>query len=191
MHHSPIIATLSREEVQVLRTILARRINAPLTSSAGRLFDAVAALLGLCRSATYEGEAAMVVEFAASRATDAYGLDAIALVADGAGPIILDWRPLLASLVTAATNGVPAQKLALGFHHALADAIAAVAQRIEIADVLLTGGCFQNAVLAEAARHRLIDAGFAVRQHRHIPPNDGGLAAGQAVFGRRPLEEIT
>ena len=111
------------------------------------------------------------------------------LVADGAAPIVLDWRPMLASLVAGLADGVPAEPLALGFHHALADAIVAVAERIEIADVLLTGGCFQNSVLAEMAQQRLVAAGFAVHTHRRIPPNDGGLAAGQAVFARHPLEE--
>ena len=64
-----------------------------------------------------------------------------------------------------------------------------VAERVEINDVVLTGGCFQNAVLAELARDRLVAAGFAVHQHRRIPPNDGGLAAGQAVFAAYALNE--
>jgi hydrogenase maturation protein HypF len=190
MRELPVIAALASEETQVLRTVLSRRLNAPSTSSAGRLFDAVAALLGLCRSVTYEGEAAITVEFAAARATEAHPLDPIALVADGAGPIILDWRPMLASLLAGLAAGVPAEKLALGFHHALVGAIVAVADRIGIADLLLTGGCFQNSVLAEAAQQRLAGAGFVVHTHRRIPPNDGGLAAGQAIFARRPLEEI-
>lgn len=190
MSELPVVAARSPEEAQVLRTVLSRRLNAPSTSSAGRLFDAVAALLGLCRTSTYEGEAAMAVEFAASRATGAHRLDRIVLAADGAAPIVLDWCPMLASLVAGLADGVPAEPLALGFHHALADAIVAVAETIGIADVLLTGGCFQNDVLAEAARRRLIDAGFVVHRHRRIPPNDGGLAAGQAVFARHPIEEI-
>ncbi|MBI4922357.1 MAG: carbamoyltransferase HypF, partial [Devosia nanyangense] len=191
MDHIPVIAALSPNQTQVLRTALARRINAPSTTSAGRLFDAAAALLGLCRTSSYEGEAAMAVEFAAARATDAHALDRIVVVADGAGPVVLDWRPMLASLVAGLADGVPAEKLALGFHHALADAIAAVAERIGIADVLLTGGCFQNAVLSETAQQRLAAAGFVVHTHHRIPPNDGGLAVGQATFARHPLEEIT
>jgi hydrogenase maturation protein HypF len=190
MDEFPMIAALSDEDAQVLKTMLTRRINTPLTSSAGRLFDAVAALLGLCRHSSYEGEAAMAVEFAAARASGAYALDRIVLVADGDGSVVLDWRPTLASLVAGLADGVPTEKLALGFHHALADAVAAVAGRIGIADVLLTGGCFQNAVLAETARQTLTTAGFVVHQHRRIPPNDGGLAAGQAVFARHPLEEM-
>ena len=190
MSELPVIATLSPTETQVLRTVLTRRINAPFTSSAGRLFDAVAALLGLCRTSSYEGEAATAVEFSAARAIEAHALDRIVLVADGAGPVVLDWRPMLASLVAGLADGVPAEPLALGFHQALADAIVAVAETIGIADVLLTGGCFQNAVLAVTAQQRLAAAGFVVHTHRRIPPNDGGLAAGQAMFARHPLEEI-
>lgn len=169
-------------ERRILDTMLARGVNAPLTSSAGRLFDAVAALLGLCREASFEGEAAMAVEYASGRATDAAQL-APMIIGDA-----LDWRPTLASLLAGHRAGVPPESLALGFHHVLADTIAAVARRIGIADVLLTGGCFQNALLAELALDRLAAAGFAVHLHRRIPPNDGGLAAGQALFAARPLQ---
>lgn len=186
----PVVAELSPQERRVLQTMLRGGLNAPLTSSAGRLFDAVAALLGLCRIASFEGEAAMAVEYAAARASDAADLEPIA-IAEGAGPIILDWRSMLASMVVSRRDGVSVERLALAFHHALADAIVTVAARAGIVDVLLTGGCFQNALLAGETRLRLIDAGSTVHLHRRIPPNDGGLAAGQAVFAARQMLEET
>ena len=183
----PIVAALSAGEIRVMRTMLKRSINAPRTTSAGRMFDAVAALLGLCQRSSYEGEAGMAVEYAAARTPEVFPLTPIAL--GGIDPIVMDWRPPITALIDGLASGVPVEALALGLHHALADAIVGVAERVEINDVVLTGGCFQNAVLAELARDRLVAAGFAVHQHRRIPPNDGGLAAGQAVFAAYALNE--
>jgi hydrogenase maturation protein HypF len=84
---------------------------------------------------------------------------------------------------------VPADDLAAGFHAALAEGIAAVARRIGVESVLLTGGCFQNALLTERTVARLRLVGCAPFWHHRVPPNDGGLAVGQAVFAARPLTE--
>jgi hydrogenase maturation protein HypF len=180
------VGDFSPHELAVLTKMLAHSLNAPLTSSAGRLFDAVASILGLRQRATFEGEAAMAVEFAADRAHVSALLPEIEVLAS-AGPVILDWRPMVAGLVAAHREGATPESLASGFHDALVDSIIAVARRVGLNRVLLTGGCFQNARLTELAIAALRQAGFAAYWHHHIPPNDGGIAAGQALFAGRPL----
>lgn len=174
-------------EASILRTMLDRKTNSPLTSSAGRLFDAVSSLLGLSQHASFEGEAAMAVEFAAERSTVDLDLEPLALGGDD--PLVLDWRPTLASLLAARDLGASAADLAAAFHRALADAMVAVARRIEMERVVLSGGCFQNARLTELAVAGLAAAGFEVYRQRRVPPNDGGLAVGQALFAARWMAE--
>jgi hydrogenase maturation protein HypF len=182
------VASFAPAERPVLAQMLALGLNAPATSSVGRLFDAVAAILGLCERASFEGEAAMAVEFAAEHATAGTPLPPF-VFSDGEGCLIVDWRPMLAAMVEARRGGAAAASLAAAFHDALADAIVAVARRVGIGRVLLTGGCFQNGRLAEAAIGRLREAGFQPYWHHRVPPNDGGLAVGQAIFASRPLLE--
>ena len=184
----PPVAAFAAAERPVLAQMLARGLNAPATSSVGRLFDGVAAILGLCQKASFEGEAAMAVAFAAERATAMVPLPPF-VFSDGAGSFIVDWRPMLAAMVEARRAGAAAASLAAAFHDVLADSIVAVARRVGIGRVLLTGGCFQNGRLAEAAIQRLRNAGFQPYWHHRVPPNDGGLALGQAVFAGRPLIE--
>lgn len=157
----------SDAEWQVLVRMLERGLNCPWTTSAGRLFDAAAALLGLCARQTFEGEAAMRVEFAARKAAGG-----------GAPEIEQDWAPLLEMLTD---DSVSVDERAWRFHASLAGACARAAAAAGAPQVVLTGGCFQNALLAELAAARLGEAGFRVFLHRALPPNDGGLAAGQLL----------
>lgn len=178
----------SKTEWDVLAQMLARDTHAPLTSSAGRLFDAAAAIFGLKQKASFEGEAAMAVEFKATSADMAVPLPPPVLVDEGA-LLTLDWRPTLSAMAEACLAGEAAGPLAAGFHDALVQGMIAVARRMGIAQVLLTGGCFQNAYLTECAVARLAAEGFAPYWHHRVPPNDGGLAAGQALFATHPLIE--
>jgi hydrogenase maturation protein HypF len=182
------VARFSPAERRVLGVMLERGVRSPLTSSVGRLFDAAAAILGLCQTASFEGEAAMALEFAAEKATRAAPLPPLTVI-DQDGILVLDWRPLTAALTDACLSGSPAPALAAGFHNALVEAIVTVALRLDRERVVLTGGCFQNALLTAQATARLREAGFQPFHHRQIPPNDGGLAVGQAVFAARPLIE--
>jgi hydrogenase maturation protein HypF len=182
------VAAFTLAERQVLATMLARGVNSPPTSSVGRLFDAVAAILGLRQKASFEGQAAIAMEFAADRAVNAAPL-ASPIMCDDGGTLVIDWRPMLATMVRATREGIPAEDLAAGFHDALAEVILTVAMRIRVARVLLTGGCFQNARLTERAVVRLREAGFDPYRHHRIPPNDGCLAVGQAAFAAQPLIE--
>lgn len=154
-------------QYSVLQQMLVTGLNSPLTTSAGRLFDAVAALLGLCSVSSFEGEAAMSLEFAARHAEPCAT----------PGPS-LDWQPLVEALANAA-HPVPAR--AAGFHHALADTILQQAREAAVDQVLLTGGCFQNALLTELSAARLRAHGFQVFTHQALPPNDGAIAAGQIL----------
>jgi len=182
------VATFSARDRDVLTTMLRQGVNAPLTSSIGRLFDAVASLLGLCQLNSFEGEAAMAVEFAARRVREQIPLPPI-VTRETAGPLVLDWRPLLAAMLNEHRRGETPEPLAAALHDGLSAAIVDVARRVGRRRVVLTGGCFQNARLTEQTVDQLCAAGFAPYFHHRVPPNDGGLAIGQAVFAARPLIE--
>jgi hydrogenase maturation protein HypF len=164
-------------ELALLLSALRRGVNCPRTSSMGRLFDAVAALLGVCRMSTYQEQAPQALE--ASAAAAASGPSYVLPLEGG----VLDWEPLLRALVRDRRCGVALPEMARGFHEALASGAVTVATSVGLPRVVLTGGCFQNAVLSTAVERRLAAAGFVVYAHAAIPPNDGGLAAGQAWFG--------
>jgi len=182
------VVDFTPNERAVLATMLRRGVNAPLTSSAGRLFDAVAALLGLCQVSSFEGQAAMAVEFAADRATSTVPLPPM-VTREEAGQYVVDWRPLLAALIAERIGGAAPEPLAAAFHDALAEAIVDIAGAIGLRRIVLTGGCFQNARLTERAVDRLRASGFDPYWHRRIPANDGGLAVGQIAFAAHKLIE--
>ena len=188
MMECPPIAALTDRERTLFATMLARGIRSPFTSSAGRLFDAAAAIVGVCRRASFEGEAAIALESIAQRADRSHEL-AAPVLRDTRETLVADWRPTLVALAHASHEGMAAPVLAAAFHDALAAIIVEVARRIGMRRVLLSGGCFQNARLAGLAIARLRAAGFETWGHRRIPPNDGGLAAGQAVFAAQPMIE--
>lgn len=175
-------------ETRVLLTALDRGVNAPATTSVGRLFDAVAALAcGVART-TFEAQAAIALELAADAAGDvAHGAYRLPLTAGE--PAVADWEPLLRGVLADRAAGVPAAVIAARFHGALADLAVAIAERLGVRDVVLTGGCFQNLRLASAARARLAARGFTVHAPRLYPANDGGIALGQALIATLRGEE--
>ncbi len=192
-------------ELRALRPALNKALNAPLTSSVGRLFDAVASLLDLRQIARFEGQAAMDLEFAfePGDATDSYPVElrqspaaadpppgsAAAPVTPGTAPGIwmADWAPLLQALLRDLRVGAPVWQIAARFHNTLAEVVVAVARRVAEPRVVLSGGCFQNKYLLERTVEALRSAGFSPYWHQRVPPNDGGIALGQAVAaGRRP-----
>ncbi len=173
---------VSTDDSAVLRIMLSRGLNSPVTSSAGRLFDAVGALLGLGRANHFEGQTPLAVEAAATSASHAIALPfPVRDAPPGAGAICeLDWQPMLERLITPSAS-TEAAALAAGFHAALANAITEVARRAAVGTIALSGGCFQNALLLERTVTALHAAGFSVLTHRELPPNDGNIAAGQAL----------
>ena len=183
-----LLPDVSPGEVSILNTMLAQKLNTPLTSSMGRLFDAVSALLGLCREATHEAEAAIALEDAAlSNDFDgpAYNFE----LADGE----IRLRPLLAGLVADRQSGVPAPAIARRFHVTIAEMglTAALAVRAEtgVNQVALSGGVWQNRLLLELTVPRLETAGFTVLLHHLVPANDGGLAYGQVAVAAARLKK--
>jgi hydrogenase maturation protein HypF len=156
----------TNDDPPALRQMLARNVNCPLTSSAGRLFDAVASILGLRQRVSFEGQAAMELEFAVQPGIEE------------AYPAGVDWQPMIeAMLRDDASIGVKAAK----FHNALAETIVQVARQVGEEKVVLSGGCFQNRYLTERAVRRLRAEGFCPYWHQRVPPNDGGIALGQVV----------
>jgi hydrogenase maturation protein HypF len=176
----------SGEEVSVLERSVERDVNCPLASSVGRLFDAVAALLGLAQRCSYEAQAAMALE----------GLALEALVQPGLAPFPLalpldrpqvnapwqwNWQPLLELLLDGLAAAVPAGALALSFHRALAGAIADLAAAEGAQQLLLAGGCFQNALLLELSNEALAQQGCQALWPQQLPSNDAALPIGQLL----------
>jgi hydrogenase maturation protein HypF len=176
-------AVFTSSEVTVLRGMLTKGINTPMTSSAGRLFDAVAALLGLCRRATFEGEAAMALEFAIGdiRSDESYPFE----FGMHESILTLDWKPAIAQVIADRDNGVATALVSARFHNTLVEMIVAVAKRCSQEKIALSGGCFQNRYLTERTINRLRAEGFHPYWHQRVPPNDGGIALGQIVAAAR------
>jgi hydrogenase maturation protein HypF len=161
------------------------------TSSAGRLFDAVAALIGLRQDCSYEAQAATLLEQVADRrADDAYPFALVERQAGKSDPLVeVDWRPAVAALVEDLRRGSSRAVVAGRFHTTLAVMVHAVAEFVALPRVVLSGGCFQNAQLSGLTAQRLREKGFHVFTHSRIPPNDGGLAVGQALVAAHRLLE--
>jgi hydrogenase maturation protein HypF len=184
------LQTFSAQELQLVCVMLRKGLNAPLTSSVGRLFDAMAALVGLRQVTSFEGQAAMALEFALEgQATDsAYPYELMAGDAPGA-PLLVDWEPMVHGVLKDLRQRVPVGEMAAKFHNTLVEALVAVARRVGEATIVLTGGCFQNRYLTERAVDRLRAAGLTPYWHQHVPPNDGGLALGQVMAALRTCKE--
>ncbi|MCB0256578.1 MAG: carbamoyltransferase HypF, partial [Anaerolineae bacterium] len=191
------VRALRRDERGLLAQMLARGINAPVTTSAGRLFDGVAALLGLHQQVTFEGQAAMALEFAADpHEAGAYTINLLrkpdnssSSFSDHRSSLILDWQPLVEEILSDLRRGVSSGMMAARFHNALVEAIVAVARRAGERRVALTGGCFQNRLLTERSAQQLRAAGFDVLMHRQVPPNDGGISLGQIAIAAAWLSD--
>ncbi len=190
VRHPALEARLSGTELTTVGRMLERRLQTPLTSSAGRLFDAVASLAGVADRVSYEGQAAMQLEaLATGAAPDGAYPFAIesGRAADGPAPCrIVDTRPLIAAVTADAARGVDAAVIARRFHATLVDVIAQVCQRLRattgLGAVVLSGGVFVNALLTREVNARLRADGFRVYRHRLVPPNDGGLSLGQLAI---------
>ncbi len=183
------------DAVPVAERILLRRqfdakLNSPLTSSCGRLFDAAAALLGLCWEALYEGQPAVELEALADPEVDEiYPYD---IIREGDGWVI-DPAATLRALWCEAMAGRPVSKIAATFHNTVAwftrAACRAIRDRDGLNQVVLSGGCFQNAFLTRRLLEGLTKDGFEVFTHRQVPPNDGGISLGQAAVAYALTEE--
>ena len=180
----PALLPFEPEEARVVAQMLRRSVNVVPTSSAGRLFDAVASLLGLVHRSDFEGESAMSLEFAAGTTDGAPG-DSPAYpyrVSHVGGTYILDWGPMVEALLAELSDVGHA---AARFHTTLAQGIVDLAKRVGERRVALTGGCFQNRRLTELTLDGLTEAGLEPIWHTRIPPNDGGISIGQVLAAAR------
>jgi hydrogenase maturation protein HypF len=182
----PLLQQFRTEELSGFRRMLETSVNCPLTSSMGRLFDAVASLIGLRHETRYEGEAAMELEFLADRSTD-LGNYPLHLVpgASAVAPWVMEADEMIREIVRDTHQGVDSAVIAAKFHNSLVDAVVAAARLAGEPKVVLSGGCFQNRRLSIGAIEQLQNAGFHPYWHQRVPPNDGGIALGQLVAAGR------
>ena len=173
---------IAENDLRLVCQAMARRINTPLTSSCGRLFDAVASIIGLRQVISFEGQAAMELEMLADPdQSKAYPWQ----LSHQDGLIICDPAQMIEAIVNDHLSGVVGRRIAGRFHLSLAmmieEVCAQLQQQTGLKQVVLSGGVFQNGLLTEMVVPRLEKAGLTVLTHTLVPPNDGGLALGQAV----------
>ena len=197
-----LLNSLDEQTRSITATMIERGINSPRTSSMGRLFDAAAAILGICGQATYEGEPAIELEAAAWRALDGkiahFPDDSAGYFASGPswldGPYVLDQKALFEALLEGIEAGAPADRLALDFHVSVARSSARIASDIcaceGIDTVALSGGVFMNRLLLQLLTHELKSAGLTVLVPHTVSVNDGCIAYGQAAVASARLAQI-
>ena len=169
---------LPESEVRQLQNVLATG-QAPRTSSVGRWFDVVAALTGLCRNSTFEGQAAMALEWSLASAPGQAAPYPVPCTEES-GLCLVDSGALLRGVLDDVLAGVAAGAVSARFHQTLAEAAAAVLRGRPERQVILSGGCFQNRHLTELIIQQLRREGFTPYWHQQVPPNDGGISLGQA-----------
>ncbi len=180
------LALGDQEAIEAQRFLVEKNINAVQSTSAGRLFDAVSAVLGICNVSTFEGEAAMALQY------EAESYDSIAeilplpqLCIEKNGRLIMPTTKLFFEIVRRRLSGESVPALAAAFHATLAESVLAACraarEQTGVSVVALSGGVFQNTLLLGLVKNNLYRDGFHVLCHRLIPPNDGGISLGQAV----------
>ena len=192
-----LLDSIDEQTRSVTATMIERNINSPRTSSMGRLFDAAAAILGICGQATYEGEPSIELEAAAWRALGRENVSSadsqVGTSVPGDGSPILDPQPLFEALLNGIDAGTSVDRLALDFHIAIARASARIASEIcareGIDIVVLSGGVFMNRLLLRLLTRELKDAGLAALVPHTVPVNDGCIAYGQAAIARARLAQ--
>jgi hydrogenase maturation protein HypF len=175
------VSEFATADLMIIKQMLARGLNSPVTSSVGRLFDAIASLAGLRQRVSFEGQAAMELEYVVDQSIEESYLFQLA---EGP-PFIVNWEPILDGILTDVDQRESVAVISAKFHNTLAETIVEVARRIGVSQIALTGGCFQNRYLTERTVRRLVESGFKPYWHQRIPPNDGGIAVGQVVAAGR------
>jgi hydrogenase maturation protein HypF len=183
----PLFLQVPEREVSLVTRMMDRGVNTVLTSSCGRLFDAVAALIGLRQEVTFEGQAAIELEMATVAGVD----DCYSFEIDSREPAQIDMRPMIQEIVRDLRNQKTKEVIAGRFHNTIAAVIAEVCRRIREREhlnrVCLSGGTFQNMYLLDRAVALLRKMNFEVFLHSLVPPNDGGISLGQAVIANHIL----
>jgi hydrogenase maturation protein HypF len=178
-----LLGEFAAAERSLLKQMVKRGVNSPYTSSAGRLFDAVSALVGLCQHTRFEGQAAMELEFATDKASTneryPFSFSRGNNRGDHDPVLVIDWEPVIRGVLSDIAAGSLGGTIAAKFHNTLAEAIVETAVRVGEERIVLSGGCFQNHYLSDRVISRLAAEGFRPYWHQRVPPNDGGLALGQ------------
>ena len=184
----PLLQQVPERDRALVSQMVARGLNTVLTSSCGRLFDAVASLIGLRQEVTFEGQAAIELEMTTQAGID----DSYVFDVDSGDPAQVDMRPVIRQIVQDLCHRVPKEAIASRFHNTIAAVIGEVCRRMREHDhlnrVCLSGGTFQNMYLLERAVGRLRGLGFDVFLHSTVPPNDGGISLGQAAIANEILK---
>ncbi|MBI5048500.1 MAG: carbamoyltransferase HypF [Deltaproteobacteria bacterium] len=207
LHIAHLKDIFTETELTLFLQMLQKGFHAPFTTSAGRIFDAVSSLLGICHKTTYEGQGAMMLEERAEgRTGTAYSviaenvvadssvplnapinLSPSVLIGDGQLPYIFNWEPMLKAMIEDLSTGVDSRVISQNFHETLAQLILSVAKMAKVKRglnaVCLSGGVFQNKVLIERTVNLLQENGFNAYTHNALPPNDGGISLGQLIVG--------
>jgi len=177
----------SQEARQVVVQMMQRGFNSPLTSSCGRLFDAVAALIGLRREVSFEGQAAFELEMCALPGVQGQYEYGLSKEEGNETTLVVDTRPIIRGVVEDLRAGVAVGEIAARFHNTVIDfileTVSRIAQRSGLQEVALSGGCFQNQLLVSGLLRGLTQQGLKPYIHHLVPPNDGGLSLGQAAVG--------
>ncbi len=186
----PFLSRVDRSRGEVVLEMARQQINAPMTSSLGRLFDGVAAIIGLRQQVAFEGQAAMELEMMADEHEDRH----YAFTWQGRQVKQFAVQPIVAGVVEDIRAGMPAFLISRKFHNTLIQGFAALCNEIGretgIRQVVLSGGCFQNKLLLEGLIGELTRRQFEVFSHRLTPTNDGGIALGQAIIGAQAINGI-
>jgi hydrogenase maturation protein HypF len=197
---SKILNRLDKKKMDILEQAVDKKINSPLTSSVGRLFDGISSIIGICDFAGYEGEAAIKLEkiiqgighpalqgYGAGRAESGYSFK----YKDENGIIIIDWGPTIRGVARDLKAGVKKPEISLKFHNAICDMIKDVCnilkKKYKIKKVCMSGGVFQNKYLSGRLKPMLVKEGFNVYGHKKVPTHDGGIALGQAILAYQRL----
>ncbi|MGC8736217.1 MAG: carbamoyltransferase HypF [Dissulfurimicrobium sp.] len=184
----PGLSIISKEKRMVLTSMMMNGVNIPLTSSCGRLFDAIAAILGVCLTADYEGQAAMQLETVSWEAKDekvsrSYPME----ISKKDGMLVLDLSTIVKSVLKDLKDAVPLPLIGISFHRWLVEALCLIVKKLSeetgVKEIVLSGGCMQNKILLEGLMTAMIRKGLDPYAGELIPANDGGLSLGQLVVG--------
>ncbi len=179
------------EQIKIVSQAIEKKINSPATSSCGRLFDAVAAILGIRETVAYEGQAAIMLEALAIKASrDIPDIGKFEVIKND-NHYIIDPNEILHKIVTQKKENKEVSGISCAFHNALIDVFTQIARIIRsetgLKQVALSGGCFQNMFLLQGLQNKLKKKGFQVMTNMEVPVNDGGIALGQAYWGMHNL----
>jgi hydrogenase maturation protein HypF len=187
----PVVKSFSAEELRMMCALLEKKFQSPETSSVGRLFDGVSALLGICGVAKFEGQAAMELEYALNgiNTNEEYPCEILTVSSENSLKYNINWEPVARGILEDIKAAIPVGMMAAKFHNSLAGIAIAVCLKSGFERIVLSGGCFQNKYLTERIIFGLKDKGLLPYWHQRVPTNDGGLSLGQLIGAHKVLND--